>query len=101
MSQQAGGDDKTNLKNALITVSDGVIGAGILVFVGVLLGNWADDKLHSAPLCVIIFALVGGGLGLARLVMKAVKIGETADKTSSGNTKNNINEKDDSLPPQS
>jgi F0F1-type ATP synthase assembly protein I len=72
----------TDLKQAMFQVSDGVIGAGILVFVGVLAGNWLDGHLHSSPYCVVALSLLGGSLGLFRLVKKAMRIG----KDTSGQT---------------
>jgi F0F1-type ATP synthase assembly protein I len=75
-----GSGDDANLKSAMFAVSDGVIGAAILVFLGVLLGNWLDTQFHSAPLWVIVCSLTGGGLGLARLVQKAINIGQDSDK---------------------
>jgi F0F1-type ATP synthase assembly protein I len=75
--------EEGNLKNAMMAVSDGVIGAACLVFGGVMLGNWMDVQFHSSPLWVILCSLLGGGLGLARLVQKAISIGQDSEKPKS------------------
>ncbi len=59
---------------AMITVADGVLGAGVLVALGVCLGHFLDQKLGSTPWLTILCSLIGGGAGLARLVMKAIKL---------------------------
>jgi F0F1-type ATP synthase assembly protein I len=67
--------DNTNLKQAMFTVSDGVIGAAVLVAAGIFGGQWLDNHFHTAPMYTIVLSIIGGGLGLGRLVMKAMKIG--------------------------
>ncbi len=62
---------------SMFVVGDSVIGAGILVFIGVWAGNFADDKFHTAPWGSIILSLVGGCLGLWRMVKKAMAIDAT------------------------
>lgn len=57
--------------NTFVTVSDGILGAGVLIILGVGAGNWLDEKVHSAPWFSLALSLLGGGLGLARLVSKA------------------------------
>jgi F0F1-type ATP synthase assembly protein I len=57
--------------NTLLTVSDGILGAGVLIILGVGAGNWLDEKVHCAPWFSLALSLLGGGLGLARLVSKA------------------------------
>jgi F0F1-type ATP synthase assembly protein I len=57
--------------NTIATVSDGILGAGLLIILGVGAGNWLDEKAHSAPWFSLALSLLGGGLGLARLVSKA------------------------------
>lgn len=80
MTKDADEPVDSNLKNAMFAVGDGVIGAGVLIFIGVMLGNWLDNQFHSAPIGIVLCALLGGGLGLARLVQKAISIGQD-DKT--------------------
>jgi F0F1-type ATP synthase assembly protein I len=63
-----------NLKGALMTVADGVLGAAVLVVVGMWLGGWLDQKLNTAPWLSIGLSLTGAGVGLARLVIKAINI---------------------------
>lgn len=71
-------NDNTNLKQAMFTVSDGVIGAAVLVAVGIFGGQWLDSHFHTAPMLTIVLSIIGGGLGLTRLVMKAMQIGADA-----------------------
>lgn len=71
-------NDSTDLKKAMFQVSDAVIGAGILVFLGVFIGNWLDSKLNCAPWGVIGLSMLGAILGLARMVKKAMNIGVTS-----------------------
>src|SRR5688572_4614988 len=70
--------DKSDLKEAMFQVSDGVIGAGVLIVIGVFGGNWLDSKLNTAPWLTVILSMLGGGLGLVRLVKKAMQIGQNA-----------------------
>jgi F0F1-type ATP synthase assembly protein I len=63
--------DNSNLKQALFVVSDAVIGAAILLAIGVYAGSWLDKQFHTAPWFSTGLALFGGGFGLARMVMKA------------------------------
>lgn len=57
-----------------MVVADSVIGAAVLVFLGVLGGNFVDDKFHTAPWGSIGLSLLGGTLGLWRMVKKAMAI---------------------------
>ena len=72
----ADSSESTNLKKALFQVSDGILGAAILIFLGVMGGNWLDAKLHTSPWLSIALSMLGGGLGLYRLVRKAMLIGD-------------------------
>jgi F0F1-type ATP synthase assembly protein I len=58
-------------KNAMMVVGDGVLGAAVLVIIGVNAGNWLDDRFHTAPAWSFALSLLGGGAGLWRLVAKA------------------------------
>lgn len=64
-------DDSPDLKQAMFAVSDAVLGAAVLLALGVYGGGFLDSKLHTAPWLSVGLALLGGGLGLARMVMKA------------------------------
>lgn len=59
---------------SMMVVADSVIGAAVLVFIGVWAGNFADDKFHTAPWGSIFLSLLGGCLGLWRMVKKAMAI---------------------------
>lgn len=72
--------DNTDLKQAMFQVSDGVIGAAVLIVIGVMGGNWLDAKFNTAPWMLITLSVLGGGLGLARLVKKAMQIGQPPPK---------------------
>lgn len=74
-------NDDGDLKKALFTVSDAVLGAAVLVAIGVYGGAWLDQKLHCAPWLSVGLSLLGGGVGLARMVMKAQELGKS-DKNS-------------------
>jgi F0F1-type ATP synthase assembly protein I len=67
-------DDSRYLKKAVLQLSDGAIGAGVLVALGVVAGGWLDGKMHSGPWFTLGLSLVGGGLGLGRLVKKALDL---------------------------
>jgi F0F1-type ATP synthase assembly protein I len=50
---------------------------------GVFGGSMLDTKLNTAPWFSVALSLVGGGLGLARMVMKANSLNSTATVGSS------------------
>lgn len=58
----------------MMFVVDGVMGAAILVVIGVFAGNWLDAKLHTAPWLSVGLSMAGGGLGLWRLCVKALAL---------------------------
>jgi len=58
-------------QQAILAVTDGVLGAGALIMLGVWGGNMLDDRFHTAPWISLVLSLGLGGLGLARLVSKA------------------------------
>lgn len=74
--------DQSDLKRALFAVSDAVLGAAVLLAIGVYAGNWLDQQLHTAPWLSFGLALLGGGLGLARMVMKANSLQAAANSGS-------------------
>lgn len=64
-----------DVKRAMMAVSDGVLGAAVLLAAGVYGGNWLDNQFHTSPWCSVALAMLGGALGLGRMVYKATKIG--------------------------
>lgn len=66
--------DNGNLKAALMTVADGVLGAAALVVIGMWAGGWLDQKFATAPWLSIGLSLAGAAAGLTRLVIKAINI---------------------------
>ena len=81
-SEQA--DDNSDLKQAMFTVSDAVLGAAILLAIGVYAGGWLDKQFHSTPWCSVGLALTGGIIGLGRMVMKAKSLEKMAAKAAPG-----------------
>lgn len=91
-------DDNSNLKQALFTVSDAVLGAAILLAAGMYLGSWLDGIFKCPPVLSIVCSLLGGIIGLARMVAKAQALDqgtspkkkhkEPAKKTSTSEEKN-------------
>jgi F0F1-type ATP synthase assembly protein I len=71
-SDKSGPSDPS--KKALLFVADGVLGAAALVVLGVFAGNWLDAKLHTAPWWSVGLSMLGGGLGLWRLCVKALAL---------------------------
>ncbi len=61
----------SGFQRTMFVVSDAVLGAAVLVVVGMWVGGFADAKLHTAPWGSIGLSLLGGGLGLWRMVKKA------------------------------
>lgn len=63
--------EENDLKRAMFAVSDAVLGAAVLLALGVYGGAWIDNKLHSSPWVSVTLSILGAGLGLARMVAKA------------------------------
>ncbi len=61
----------SDLKRAMFTVSDAVLGAAVLLAIGVYAGSWLDKQLNCSPFCSVGLALLGGSIGLYRMVVKA------------------------------
>ncbi|MBA3993553.1 MAG: hypothetical protein C0469_08505 [Cyanobacteria bacterium DS2.3.42] len=61
----------SGFQRAMFVVSDAVLGAAVLIMVGMWAGGFADDKLHTAPWGSLGLSVLGGGLGLWRMVKKA------------------------------
>jgi hypothetical protein len=57
----------------IASAGDAVIGTAVLAGFGAWGGMWLDDKFHTAPWLTVALALIGVGLGLARMVVKAMK----------------------------
>lgn len=83
----SGDSDDKSLKRALFAVSDAVLGAAVLLCLGVYGGAWLDGKFHTAPWLSVGLSILGAGLGLARMVMKANELDKgNAKKTDSVKT---------------
>lgn len=57
---------------AVAAASDAVIGAAVLTGLGAWAGLYLDAKLGSSPWFALVLSLLGAGLGLARMVKKAL-----------------------------
>jgi F0F1-type ATP synthase assembly protein I len=81
--------DSTDTKQAMFAAGDAVIGAAVLVGIGIFAGGWLDGKLHTGPWLTILFALTGIGLGMWRMVKKAETIGSStaSDDVFDGTTR--------------
>jgi F0F1-type ATP synthase assembly protein I len=79
--------DSSNLKDAMFTAGDAVLGAAVLIFIGAVAGNWLDHRFHSAPLGIVTLPLVGAGLGLWRMIRKAMTMdSDSKDKPNTSST---------------
>lgn len=79
MDEKDRAKDRSELVVALTSAGDAVLGAAVLTALGAWAGTWADEKLHTSPLMVVLLSLAGMILGLARMVKKALD----ADRGSS------------------
>ena len=68
-----------DVMKGVAAASDAVIGAAVLTGLGVWGGLYLDERLNSTPWFAVSLGLLGGGLGLARMVKKALD----AEKQSS------------------
>ena len=66
----------TSIGQTMIAVGDGILGAALLIVLGMYLGNFIDGKLMTTPWFAIVLSLTGGGLGLYRFVQKALSLGK-------------------------
>lgn len=73
-----GANDMRDLKRSMLVVGDAVLGAAVLVLLGVWGGGFLDQKLNTGPWCSIGLSMLGAGLGLARMVMKAMELDKKA-----------------------
>lgn len=69
-----------SINKAMITVADGVLGAAVLIMIGVFAGHYLDQKLRITPWLSILLPLTGGGIGLSRLVIKAISLEKDKDE---------------------
>lgn len=69
-------EDQADMKRAMMLASDGILGAAVLIVAGVYGGSFIDEKLNSSPWFCLSLSVFGGGLGLARLVKKALAIND-------------------------
>lgn len=60
--------------------AESVLAIAVLSGLGAWGGFWLDGKLHTAPWIAIGLALLGLCLGLAYMVMKALKAESNAEK---------------------
>ena len=74
-------DDGYSGRRAFLAVSDGVLSAAMLLAAGVYGGAWLDTKLHTAPWLSVALSILGGGLGLARMVVKACELDTKIDRS--------------------
>jgi F0F1-type ATP synthase assembly protein I len=68
-----GDDDSTEMRKQLAGAGESVLAIAVLATLGVWGGGWLDQNLHTAPWLQVVLALLGCGLGLTRMVMKALQ----------------------------
>lgn len=66
--------------------SDAVIGAAVLTGAGAWGGMYLDEKLNASPWFAVSLGLLGAGLGLARMVKKALDAEKQAPDQPKGAT---------------
>lgn len=91
MSKQ---NDESDWRRALLIVSDGVLGAAVMLAVGVYAGSWLDTKFHTSPWLSVGLSILGGALGLARMVMKAKALDTGPDLAKSSRPQSASQDKD-------
>ena len=68
-------DQGVNLRVLSLVGQVGVVMV-VFILIGLVVGQWVDDKLSTAPTFTLAFILLGigaGGWSIARLVMWALK----------------------------
>ena len=63
---------RSEVFKAVAAASDAVIGAAVLTGLGAWGGLYLDEKLNASPWFAVSLGLLGAGLGLARMVKKAL-----------------------------
>jgi len=74
---------QSDVFKAVAAASDAVLGAAVLTGLGAWGGLFLDEKLHASPWFAVTLGLLGAGLGLARMVKKALDA-EKQDRVESG-----------------
>ncbi|HEY9787871.1 MAG TPA: AtpZ/AtpI family protein [Candidatus Obscuribacterales bacterium] len=77
-----GQNEQSSLRSGLFTVADAVLGAAVMVLIGVWLGGFIDQKLGTSPWWSLGLSMLGGGLGLWRMVVKATQLDDKAGTAS-------------------
>lgn len=85
----------------MFAVSEAILGAGILIALGTWGGNWLDQKLHTAPWLSISLSIIGAGLGLARLIIKAQQINQPASEKKSATSTSSSTDTSSTAQPRS
>jgi F0F1-type ATP synthase assembly protein I len=66
-------DEKKELYKQLAGAGESVLATAILAGLGVWGGMAVDGKFHISPWGTVCLSMLGVGLGLARMVMKALQ----------------------------
>lgn len=64
----------STFQRGMFVAGDAMLGAAVLVVLGVWAGNFLDEKLHSAPWCSLGLSILGGVLGIWRMIKKATSL---------------------------
>lgn len=64
--------DSNEVLSAIVSASDAVIGTAVLAFLGAWGGGYIDQKMGISGTWSIILSILGVGLGLFRMVKKAL-----------------------------
>ncbi|MBA3859396.1 MAG: hypothetical protein C0507_21030 [Cyanobacteria bacterium PR.3.49] len=64
----------STFQRGMFVAGDAMLGAAVLVMLGVWGGGYLDDKLHTGPWCSLGLSVLGGVLGLWRMVKKATAL---------------------------
>ena len=67
-----GSDNKNQVAGALASAGESVLAIAVLAGLGVWGGTKLDEVIHSSPWFTIGLSLLGVGLGLTRMVIKAM-----------------------------
>jgi F0F1-type ATP synthase assembly protein I len=72
LEKPPGSDNKSEVIGALASAGEFVLAMAVLAGLGVWGGTKLDEWLHTSPWFTISLSLLGVGLGLARMVLKAM-----------------------------